>query len=192
MLYPDRPMRFLWDVLSLIIIGFETFLVPVSLAFADADPPTYYAWFIVAFFTADISSNFFTGFNYRGIVVASMQISAVRYLTSAWLWVDLISLDSSMPCMGLRCSADDAHSVFDLNRMMRVLRLGKLMKLARLRAIVPRIESKLKEFGNHTVLVFFKMGKFLIALLVFAHMIACCWAAIGDLDWDAESELYRP
>ena len=66
------------------------------------------------------------------------------------------------------------------------------MKLARLRAIVPRLESKLKEFGNHTVLVSFKMGKFLIALLVFAHIIACGWATIGDLDWDAESELDRP
>jgi hypothetical protein len=77
-------------------------------------------------------------------------------------------------------------------RLMRILRIGRLMRLARLRAIIPRVESKLKEIGNHNLLVAFKMGKFLMALLLFAHILACCWAALGDMEWDAESELDRP
>ena len=66
------------------------------------------------------------------------------------------------------------------------------MRVARVREILPRIEYQLKELGNHTVLVSFKMGKFFIALLIFAHILACCWGALGDMDWDEGSELNPP
>ena len=91
MLFPDSRVRFAWDLMCLLIIGFETVSVPVTLAFAESDTPWYWAWFVVVFFAADICLNFFTGIQYRGIIVTSMQISAVRYLTSIWIWVDVIS-----------------------------------------------------------------------------------------------------
>jgi CRP-like cAMP-binding protein len=187
MLSPDHTVRFIWDFLSLVIIGIETFAVPLNLAFAGADVPLYWVLFVVGFFTVDIFLNFFTGFQYRGITVTSMQISAVRYLTSVWIWIDVIS---TVPWDMIFTSEDSS-----IARLMRILRIGKLLRLAKLakvRDIVTRIESKLQAMGNHSLLVSFKMWKFLIALLVFAHMLACCWGALGDMDLDDQNELHPP
>ena len=92
MLPPDRTTRLTWDLVSLFIILVECFCIPISMAFVGADiMPSFWVWSVIAFFTVDIILNFYTGFQYRGIMVSSLQISGVRYLTSVWIWVDVIS-----------------------------------------------------------------------------------------------------
>jgi hypothetical protein len=191
MVAPDSIPRMSWDFVCLLIIGIETFLVPFSHAFSGATIPTYWVWFVVAFFAADIVLNFFTGFQYRGIVVRSLQLSAVKYTTSVWIWVDVVSTipwDVIEQLAATGSESDVAHS--DAMRLLRLLRIGKLMRLAKLGAIVPRIEAALQQ--SHNLLVGFKLSKFLGVLLVFIHLQACCWGALGEMDWNQEVEFHAP
>merc|ERR1719271_441370 len=108
----------------------------------------------------------------------------MRYLTSVWIWVDVIS---TVPWDKMLVVDEKT----EFARLLRIARIGKLMRLARLaklRTIVPRVEAKLKDLGNHTAVVTFKMGKFLIALLVLSHIIACCWGALGDMQWEMNGD----
>jgi hypothetical protein len=148
----------------------------------------YWVWSVIAFFTVDIILNFYTGFQYRGIMVSSLQISGMRYLTSVWIWVDVIS---TVPWDKMLVVDEKT----EFARLLRIARIGKLMRLARLaklRTIVPRVEAKLKDLGNHTAVVTFKMGKFLIVLMVLAHIIACCWGALGDMQWEGQDYPWIP
>ena len=54
--------RFVWDMVSLLIIGVETVTVPMILAFPDMSMPLQWVYFVITFFLLDIFVNFVTGF----------------------------------------------------------------------------------------------------------------------------------
>jgi hypothetical protein len=197
MLSPDGYARIHWDLFCLLIIGIEAFFVPLSFAFSDVTVQEEWGWFVVVFFASDIVLNFFTGFQYRGITVLSLQLSAAKYMTSAWIWVDIVS---TVPWDSVGSGGGEGSAVANGDgddgapsgaaRLIRILRIGKLMRLVKLRTIVPRIESALRQ--NHNLFVCFKLSKFLVVLLVFAHLIACCWGALGEMDWNPDVEFHAP
>merc|ERR1719498_1890736 len=64
------------------------------------------------------------------------------------------------------------------------------MRLAKLGTIVPRVESALGQ--NQNLLVGFKLSKFLGFLLVYAHLQACGWGALGEMEWNEDVEFHAP
>ena len=145
MLSPDGYARIHWDLFCLLIIGIEAFFVPLSFAFSDVTVREEWGWFVVVFFASDIVLNFFTGFQYRGITVLSLQLSAAKYMTSAWIWVDIVSTVpwdyvSSESGKGSAVASGDGvdGAPSGVARLLRILRIGKLMRLVKLRTIVPR------------------------------------------------------
>lgn len=92
MLYPDSYKRGVWDILSFLLILYQSIMLPFIMTF-EPDMPNdivYFDFIQDVFFLADIALNFQTGLFEKGILVMWWDRVAINYLTT-WFFPDVIA-----------------------------------------------------------------------------------------------------
>lgn len=168
---PNSPQRLCWDLLGVVFIVAEAFLVPLSLAF-DANAHVAWFWLSTAYFMTDIVSQFTTGFYFHGNLVMSQRLIIKHYLKGFFV-IDLIA---TLPWEYIVGGGGNLQKIARVGKLLRLFRLLRVLKL---RALVDRIEDLLP--GGPLVLVFSLM-KMLMMFAVVCHWVACLWGFLGTPD----------
>ena len=139
MIDPNCGSKTVWNILMLILVVFQSIIVPVRIAFEDV---TSYNWMVAdyimdSFFIIDIVINFITALeNEQGELITNRKLVAWIYL-KGWFWIDFIScapielifnvlsLDSSNEAQG----ASRFVKLAKLPRIYRILRVLKMIRI---------------------------------------------------------------
>jgi len=182
-IFPNSSWRLYWDLVGLILISYDVFLVPFQFAFKPSD--NYFTFtadmIALAFWTGDMLQGFVLGYYKNGHYVTShWQILKHYFMT--WFIIDVIvvvpewygQIDN-----GFRLNSKEGNqisgfmSVFKGARVFRMIRLVRLLKLQRIiNMLYDIIESEY-------TFIFVNLFKLLIFVLVFNHAIACAWYEVG-------------
>eukprot|EP00736_Rhodelphis_marinus_P006066 Rmarinus@m.21456 len=171
-LLPDSKFRQFWDLILMSVIVYYGVAVPLQMAFDfDVEGDSGWAvwsWVCNGLFLMDIMFNFRTAFSYHGVLVMSPKYIAWNYLRG-WFWVDLIA---SVPLDAIISS-----SSYSYNKLLRLLRGFKLMRMLRMSRIFERIESYTMVDPSIVRLV-----KLLLALGFLWHWIGCFYWFIATIE----------
>lgn len=167
-----------WDTYILVLLVFTAVVTPYQVAYLE---PAFNALFyfdrLIDFsFLVDMVLQFFLVFydDERMSWVYNHKIIAKEYL-KFWFWVDLVSI-VPFDIFSLVIEGGGIFLVYlRVLRCFRLLRLFKLMKLLQSRqySIVLGMSYTVKE-----------MLKFLLIILMMAHLSACAWGLTGMLTYD--------
>mmetsp|Transcript_63549 Transcript_63549/g.148219 ORF Transcript_63549/g.148219 Transcript_63549/m.148219 type:complete len:847 (+) Transcript_63549:51-2591(+) len=176
-LFPDCRYLIVWDLLCLLFIIFETFALPLWLAF-DVHPtgPTFYfVSFVNLYFIVDIPTNFFRGFKTEsGRVVMSPWRIARRYIK--WLPLDILA---GIPWEWIHTATGSrGDSWTQLTKLLRLLRVARLLRLLRLN-FLPQSATI---FIESSAWLTFIQGVVRVVFFLFGitHCSACIWFCIGS------------
>eukprot|EP01044_Picomonas_judraskeda_P001146 COSAG03_NODE_63_length_15223_cov_32.095940_5_plen_939_part_00 len=169
-----------WDVAQVFIIIYVALSVPFRVGFSrEAVPFSAVFWWEVVidvYFWFDIVLNFRTGYYDRhGQLVIDQKKIAVKYLTS-WFPIDVVSCLPVMYIEMLIYGAEGrARPDLIALKTFRLLRMAKLLRLARIKALLARLENRYKALAQCERVV-----KICFFILLSAHFVACIWYFVGD------------
>lgn len=125
--------------------------------------------------------SFFVGYYHKGAVVTDLRQVVLHYVRT-WFLVDCVVV---VPDWIMTFSTANAGShvvgigrIFRGARAFRVLRLLRLLKLRRI------ISSMLELIESDYAFTILNLVKFLVALFLLNHVIACVWYLIGTVGKD--------
>ena len=173
--------RTTWDLIQVLLLMYLLIVVPLRLCFEiEVEIGSFAFWFDVGvdvYFLTDIWVNFRTPHYHAttGLLVIDERDIAMNYCKT-WLVIDVVTcLPVSYVMMLIHGveAASDGKSV----RMLKVLRLLKLAKLLR----ITRIVRMLERYREQLRVFMAAFGSIILmsAILVFSHLVACIWYAVG-------------
>jgi hypothetical protein len=180
-LKPEGLKRQAWDCIVLVAMLYTAVWVPFEIStipFARGESE----WLVVTvfdrlfdlIFLLDIVMNCCTAYYDRAAAewVRSHTRIVIRY-ARFWLWIDLLSILSSIPDMM-------GDTVVEL-QAFRVLRLLKLLRVLRASRIWERWESRIGM--SYAALSLLRLVSGLVFL---CHWLACVWMLVGRLEHDGD------
>lgn len=208
-IHPTSAFRLYWDLMILLLLIVNLFVLPVAIAFFTDDMSP--AWIVAnvisdGIFLLDIVLNFKTGVLIHGTpnkFILDPKEIAIRY-AKGWFIIDLIS---SFPFDYIVSTANSNQSgrLLSASRALRILRMAKLLSLLRLLRI-SRLVRKIQQYEevlNMTRSVIRFVNLISLMLLV-AHWNGCMqylvpvlddfpddsWVTIHDLRYKPWTEQY--
>ena len=169
-----------WDVAQVFIIIYVALSVPFRIGFSrEAVPFSAVFWWEVAvdvYFWFDIVLNFRTGYYDRhGQLVIDQKQIAIKYVTG-WFPIDVVSCLPVMYVEMLIYGADgQAGPDLIALKTFRLLRMAKLLRLVRMKALLVRLEQRYKALAQCE-----RVLKICFFILLSAHFVACIWYFVGD------------
>jgi hypothetical protein len=191
-LLPESNVKVLWDVLTSVLILYQTFMYPYFLAFNTVHED-YYLLDLAStlVFCLDILVNFNSAFYRRGVLIANRRAIALKY-AQLWLWIDLVStFPYNWVTEGSAAFTQDSESegsasdniLYSSPTLFRMLRLTRIMSLLR----IAKFRKKLRDFeyfiSNNQLSSLLMTFELLLVMLAVSHWIACMWIfiSLGDL-----------
>lgn len=174
-LNPDGKFKMVWDFLALLLICFEMVMVPLAIAFPEAEtaPMNRFQAFVDLFFIIDVIIAFQTGYYSKGVLILKRKDIIKKYL-SRWFWVDL---PASLPYTWI---LPDSDQVFTPTRFIRMFKLLRLLRVLKLSRIFGKIEGYLDlSLVLNSILSLLKLSGM---ILVIAHWVACIWRLLGIIE----------
>lgn len=167
-MHPNSVYRIRWDLVGVVFICVESFLVPLSLGF-DIEANVVYFWMATSFFGCDIMSQFFTGFYKEGWLVMKQSMIIKHYVTGFFPidFVATVPWDMVLGGGGQFARIARVGKLLRLTRLVRVLKLGPLFE---------QIEDMMP--GGSAALLF-SLVKMLTGFCVICHWVACFWGFLG-------------
>lgn len=188
-LHPHSYVCLLWDLLGVLMLAYDLFLLPVVLAW---DLPSegvvfYGSWTTVTFWTTDMVLSLMKGFEGEDKTVVRGW-RALRHYLRTWFFLDLAVLVCDWTSILLEASqSDDGDSmvtdviklfrILKLNRFLRVMAVVKMGRLNVLLESMNRAFLSLSMLGN--VRIVFRVARFLVPGMLINHWCACLWYAVG-------------
>ncbi|CAG9317351.1 unnamed protein product [Blepharisma stoltei] len=169
----ENRWRVAWDILIIISVLHEGFIIPFSLAF-DYTLSSSYLNFEIAIsliFFVDIGLCFNTTFFRSGITINSRKLITINYLQS-WFILDIIS---SFP-YEIIISGSPSASLLKILKLIRFLRIFKLARVLKLRSIFVKIEEIL---SSELFSVFIVIAWTSLTIFFIAHWSACTFYAFS-------------
>jgi CRP-like cAMP-binding protein len=191
---PTSTVKAAWDVWILLLLVFLLLFLPIRLAF---EPAGYEALkvgtthmvdlFIDVCFLADIFVNFFTAYQNRfGHIVTDRSKIASRYVKS-WFLLDVVStFPFHMVIDDRSANIASLAKVPRLLKLIRLLRFLRLLKAYRFKQLMEAVE-----YSRHVHPSVFRIFKLLAYVLVFAHVGACFWYFLGEMQETEEAWIHR-
>mmetsp|Transcript_3691 Transcript_3691/g.7896 ORF Transcript_3691/g.7896 Transcript_3691/m.7896 type:complete len:656 (-) Transcript_3691:26-1993(-) len=187
-LYPESSIKVAWDMVTSVVILYQSFTYPYFFAFSTMHDG-YYLLDIMAtiIFIADIMISFNTAFYRRGAIITDRSEIAKRYLRF-WLWIDLIStfpyswvIEGKTAFTGnselvAATSSNILYSSPTLLRMLKLTRIMSLLKIAKFRKQLRDLEYFLSSNQLSTVIMALRL---LVMMVIVSHWIACLWIYIS-------------
>jgi potassium voltage-gated channel Eag-related subfamily H protein 7 len=171
-----------WDATMIICLVFTAVVTPYEVGFLDSSVING-LWVINrlvdGLFGIDMIVNFMLAYfdDEELMWVVDKKKIAIRYVSS-WFIIDIVSIfpfDYVFPAGG-----DNLRAL----RIVRLLRLIKLLRVLRGARILDRWKNKLSlGFGHMTMI------KFLVAVIVICHWLACFWRMVPDIEGVVENGL---
>ncbi|KDO26239.1 hypothetical protein SPRG_08314 [Saprolegnia parasitica CBS 223.65] len=171
-LHPHGKVRLRWDVVCIVLIFYNAFVVPFQVTFETNMPESANEAIIDivldTFFAIDIVSNFFTAVEIKNKVHFTRRVIACDYLKS-WFFVDVVS---SFPFSAVVSDADPV-----LSKALKLFRLLRLLRLFRMLRILNRLQHAL--LIRSTISSLFR---YCLTVLFISHWFACIffWVSFQD------------
>jgi len=181
-LHPSSPLAVLVDVLSILLVMYDSFMLPLSLLNPSTDQgysKSFAAmdWVTRVWWTASILITFFCGFVDRdGSIQMKPSRIAQRYLRT-WFVLDvaLVGLDWSEAFI----EETSINGSAALSKLPRVLRGVRMLRLLRLLKVGEILEAMTEQIRTPLFFISVDLGKTLALILFVAHIIACLWYSVG-------------
>jgi len=178
-LKPTSKVRTGWDLLSVLLLSHDVFMVPLSVF--DLPDTTFthvFSVFTTAFWTLDMLLSFLSGYHLAGLVEMRPRKIAWQYVTQ-WFFVDLTVITVDWALIILDTGVVDMASIMRVGKFMRLSRMFRLMRLLRLMKMPSLMESISDSIQSEDVATAFEIGKCVALIAVINHFIACGWYAVG-------------
>jgi hypothetical protein len=170
------PLRHVWDTFILVLVLYTVFEAPFTAAFLTGDPSPGMAALdasMVACFSMDLISNFFTSFELAEEEVFDKSAIAHRYVVGPWFWVDLLSsLPTELFEMMLQGDGVDPALLKGF-KLFRMVRLGKMMK----------------HYDDIAFASAFRILRLCFFIVLFMHWGGCGWALVMSDDFKLKYSL---
>ncbi|OQS04892.1 Voltage-gated Ion Channel (VIC) Superfamily [Thraustotheca clavata] len=176
---PSGRFRVQWDILSVVLIIYNGFYIPLSLAFGQDDANQTLItldqaqWIFSILYLADVGVNFFSAYEARGKVETRWTVIVKKYLKT-WFFLDIIAALPLDQLVSVGTSAD-ASDAIRLNNIFRYLRVFKLFRMLSFMRILHRLEYVLLIRSNVSSLL-----KFCLLVFLTSHWFSCIFYFISD------------
>jgi len=195
-MHPHSKVRLLFDFSSLSVLVYELILIPYVLSWPVADDEGYvqFSTFCTAsFWLLDIVLSFFSGF-YRvadGEVEQRWRVIAVRYMKS-WFCVDVVAVlgDWINLIMTVVAHGQKGAAVSRVLRIAKLGRFARLLGLMRLLRFIALMNQMLEAQMSEAWRLLARICQMSFFLLWFAHITACIWNALGDIQFGDTREVW--
>ncbi|CAE7221994.1 Kcnh5 [Symbiodinium natans] len=174
---PDSQIRLAWDIVGLIFICYETYALPVYLAFDFQFVGVFFAIAAVldAYFILDIFMSYLTAIRTPSGSLISAPKDIARAYSRRWLFLDVLAgipweLVNSMVPWNIRSA-----QLFKMLRLVRVMRLIRFLR-------VDIFNESVKMYIETRPTLTFASGilRLLFILCAVTHWAACAWFCIGS------------
>ena len=176
LLHPESTWRAYWDVFMLLLVCYYALVTPINISF-DESPFDINSLEVVfnCCFILDIFLQFFTSYKHEvgpnaGRLEVRHRVIVLNYLKK-WFLIDFVA---SFPVGAVVKAATGSAANLSLNKLLRLVRSVKLMRILRMSRIWKRLLHKVKI--NPSVVRLFKLFGFLI---IEWHWIGCMYWAIA-------------
>lgn len=192
MVHPNSMSRICWDSVACLLLSYSAFIIPMA-AFNLPQYPFLLCmeWLNIVYWSCDIGASMVTGVYIKSEVELRFR-EVVRRYASRWLVFDVGILIPEFVFLVFDAvqasesnNASDAAPLARTLRTTRVVRAMRYFRLVRLlRAI--KVNKFLDDFKHRTnnefTLVGMKLGKLLAVVAILAHLLACIWYSVGDVE----------
>mmetsp|Transcript_33838 Transcript_33838/g.79089 ORF Transcript_33838/g.79089 Transcript_33838/m.79089 type:complete len:1025 (-) Transcript_33838:130-3204(-) len=181
-LLPSSPPRLAWDLVSLLILGFDAIFIPLAaFGLPDYDFIVWMMWITTVFWSLDIGASFMTGFHHNGMVELRPSRIIVHYLKT-WFVFDFFIIACDWLVLSSRENSVDVLGIVRVGKSFRLTRVLRAMRLLRILRILRTIETLWYFATSEIDSMIFTIGKFMIGMLFVNHFVACSWYAVGTID----------
>lgn len=176
---PNSRFNFVWDILSMGLIGYDVVMIPFDVFSPDDTVITSMMGFVTGiFWLMDIVRTFFTGYISKGDIVMQFRDVAKNYLMT-WFVIDSTIVCFDWTYLISKHSGSSAGQVTGFQKHVRGLRSARGLRLLRgvkMARIIKTIEDRFTSERNS---VLFNVLMLFIGLVLLNHVVACIWYAIG-------------
>ncbi|OQR99214.1 Voltage-gated Ion Channel (VIC) Superfamily [Achlya hypogyna] len=164
---PSGRFRINWDVLSVCLIIYNGFHIPLSVAFGQDDEYPIITklddaqWAFSVLYMIDVVVNFFSAYEVRGKIETRWPVIVVNYLRT-WFLVDILA---AFPFDMVNSSSAAPQGFSNLLRFVRMLKLFRMLSIMR---ILHRLEYVLLIRSNVSSLL-----KFCLLVILTSHWFSC-------------------
>ncbi|CAG9328121.1 unnamed protein product [Blepharisma stoltei] len=168
----ESQWRVLWDLLIIISVLYEGFIIPFSIAFNYTLEGSfmYLEISLSLIFFIDIAMNFNTTFFRSGVMISSRKTIAINYIKS-WFALDMAS---SFPYEAIISGSTNTFKMLKLIRFVRIFKLARILKL---RSIFVKIEEIISSELFSVLIMTTWTG---LAILFIAHWSACTFYTFSN------------
>eukprot|EP00747_Dinoflagellata_sp_TGD_P099849 gnl/TRDRNA2_/TRDRNA2_167870_c0_seq3.p1 gnl/TRDRNA2_/TRDRNA2_167870_c0~~gnl/TRDRNA2_/TRDRNA2_167870_c0_seq3.p1 ORF type:complete len:786 (+),score=99.25 gnl/TRDRNA2_/TRDRNA2_167870_c0_seq3:80-2359(+) len=181
---PDSKVRATWDIVIMVLVGWDVFHVPFSLFDSPMGPFfDFMTWMIRIFWTLDMGMSLITGFYQSdGSICKNTKQIARRYLRT-WFTLDVlvVGLDWLEVLLTRFSSGLSLARWARLKVAMRLMRSVRLLRLARVGYIWNILCERI---CNTSLFLLASLLKTLTIMLVVTHVMACLWYGLHRLERD--------
>lgn len=167
---PSSKFRLVWEVVAIILLGWDVFWVPFQ-TYQPKDTLVTRTLELMSlgYWTFDIAASFMVGY-YRqdGVLTMRLDEISINYLRT-WFFYDVscIIMDWVIYIWLWNIFGGNSYKLARLLRMFRFLKLNK------------RIKATMKRFTSPYQIIFIEICKSLAVVIVLQHLTACAWHACG-------------
>mmetsp|Transcript_54410 Transcript_54410/g.126995 ORF Transcript_54410/g.126995 Transcript_54410/m.126995 type:complete len:768 (+) Transcript_54410:89-2392(+) len=191
MQHPSSAGRLIWDMLSVICLGYDVVLFPLAVFdYPESDFTFAMAAVLIAYWTTDILMSFSCGYYLPDGSVELRMCKVARRYSMTWLMPDLIIVSLDWVSFAQRIAAASVRSkgsqgIARLAKVSRVFRLMGLVRLLRIRRVV-KVQRVLHNLmGMECTAIVATLCRNLVLILLLTHLIATVWYGIGNSCEDA-------
>lgn len=184
-LHPDGQTRVVWEIFCLTLISYDFVVLPLNFIDITVFNSGFFyvcGWVSRVAWTIDLFLSFLTGQFHLGMVEMRAAKVAKLYIKS-WCLFDIALVLISWAILeeeGKSSSGGASTSAFRSLRLVRFLRLLRLLKVDMM------LRDILERFNSNYLILCSTLVKYIVALTVINHIIACIWYHVGagsDQGW---------
>ncbi|CAE8644657.1 unnamed protein product [Polarella glacialis] len=184
-LMPFSTPRISWGVLGVVYLMWDILTIPLmvfDMPSELSDILGAMSYITCAYWVLDVPSQFFVGFEDKGVLEMRPSVIAKSYVKS-WMVLDLsiLALDMIIFTMDYIFDGSSSSNPLMTLRLSRMLRLLRFVRLLRLRKLTDAINLIMARLRSEYLVLVLKICRLIVFILIVNHYVACAWFLIGTM-----------
>ncbi|CAE8687063.1 unnamed protein product [Polarella glacialis] len=189
---PFSSSRSLWGVLGVAYLMWDILTIPLmafDMPSGLSDTIDTMSYITFAYWALDMPSQFFVGFEDKGVLEMRPSVIAKTYVKS-WMVPDMciLALDLFIFTMDYIFEGSNSSNPMMTLRLSRMLRLLRFVRLLRLRKLTDVMNLILARLRSEYLVLVSKFCSLTAYILIVNHYVACAWFLLGtisgeDVNW---------
>eukprot|EP00929_Paragymnodinium_shiwhaense_P012974 TRINITY_DN120841_c0_g1_i1.p1 TRINITY_DN120841_c0_g1~~TRINITY_DN120841_c0_g1_i1.p1 ORF type:complete len:762 (-),score=140.38 TRINITY_DN120841_c0_g1_i1:538-2823(-) len=186
---PNSFKRLPWDIMGLLLLGYDTVMIPLLMAF-DVERSQFLAIMEVVtmiYWTSDMLMAPFVGYYNRGNTIVMDLRSTAKHYLETWFVIDIfvVCVDWVAFLEQHLHDKEDPHGnlkvagLARLGRALRILRVFRALKLLRVAKLAETFTLVLEKIDSEQLRDVLDMMKYVVIILTINHLVACLWYSLG-------------